>query len=316
MRALVIGADGFAGRWLLRHLAESGDEITAAVGPGYGGAALPGELAPHPLDVRDANAVRTLIVATAPQAIYYLAGVSQPGARDEGGTAISVSVIGAAHALAAAAELEQRPRLLHAGSSHMYGAPDGDRPISEETPLGPQGVYGAAKAATESMLRHLGPAVGVDVIGIRAFNHVGPGQGTAFVVPSLAAQVAGITRGEEAPIIHLGNADVRRDFTDVRDVVRAYRLLAERGQPGEVYNVASGQAVRIGDVVELLAEISGVEVDVRIDPSLVRPEDANVVIGDAGKLRAATGWRPEIPLRQTLKDVLAEAEHAATHRAT
>lgn len=316
MRALVIGADGFAGRWLLRHLAESNDEVTAAVGPRYRGAALPAGVEPHPLDVRDADGVRSLVAKTLPEAIYYLAGVSQPGAREDAATAIGVSVVGAAHVLAAAAGLGGSPRLLHVGSSHVYGYPKDDRPISESAPLRPQGVYGAAKAATESMLLRLAPAVGVDVIGIRAFNHVGPGQAADFVVPSLAVRIAGVSGGERNPTIPVGNPDVRRDFTDVRDVVRAYRLLAERGRPGEVYNVASGRAVRIGDVVALLAEIADVEVEVAVDPTLVRPDDAAIVIGDAGKLRAETGWRPQIPLRHTLVDVLAETGRAVTPRAT
>lgn len=314
MRALVIGADGFAGRWLLRHLLESGDEVTAAVGPRYGGHALPGGLEAHPVDVRDAEAVRAVVATSGPEVIYYLAGVSRAGPRDDLRLALDVSVKGALNVLAGAADLGRRVRLLHVGSSHMYAPPADEKPIPESAPIAPPSIYGAAKAAAEASLLYLAPAAGVDVIAIRAFNHIGPGQAHGFVVPSLARQVIGIRLGEQGPTIRAGNLDARRDFTDVRDVARAYRLASLHGTAGETYNVASGRVVRIREVLDILLGIASVRAEVTIDSRLSRSgEDSATLVGDAGKLMRAVGWRPERSLETTLRDVLgALAESVAT----
>jgi GDP-4-dehydro-6-deoxy-D-mannose reductase len=305
MRALVIGADGFAGRWLLRHLVESGDEVAAAVGPGYGDEALPANLDPLRLDVRDPDGVQRVVTSSQPDVVYYLAGVSRAGARDDLDLAIGISVHGALNTLAAAADLDGPIRLLHVGSSHVYAMPPDETPIDERAAVRPTSVYGAAKAAAESALRYLGAAAGVEVIAVRAFNHIGPGQQAGFVVPSLARQVIEIERGAQEPIIRAGNLDARRDFTDVRDVVRAYRLAAVDGAPGEVYNVASGRPVSVREILARLLELRSVGADIDTDPELSRPgEPTTAMVGDAGKLTALTGWRPEIPIEQSLADVL------------
>ena len=305
MRALVIGADGFAGRWLLRHLIDSGDEVAAAVGPGYGDEALPANLDPLRLDVRDPEGVHRVVTSSQPEVIYYLAGVSQAGARDNLDFAIGISVHGALNTLAAAAHLDAPIRLVHVGSSHMYEVPPNESPIDERAPIRPASIYGAAKAAAESALLYLGAATSIEVIAVRAFNHIGPGQQPGFVVPSLARQVIEIKRGARAPTIRAGNLDARRDFTDVRDVVRAYRLAAVHGSPGDAYNVASGRPVSVGDILARLMELRSVRADIDTDPALSRPgEPTTAMVGDAGKLMALTGWRPEIPIEQTLTDVL------------
>jgi GDP-4-dehydro-6-deoxy-D-mannose reductase len=305
MRALVIGADGFAGRWLLRHLVESGDEVAAAVGPGYGDEALPANLDPLRLDVRDPDGVQRVVTSSQPDVIYFLAGVSRAGARDDLDLAVGISVHGAVNTLVAAAHLNASVRLLHVGSSHSYAMPRNEAPIDERAPIRPTGVYGAAKAAAESALHRLGPVAGVDVIAVRAFNHIGPGQRDGFVVPSLARQVIEIERSAQEPVIRAGNLDARRDFTDVRDVVRAYRLAAVHGAPGETFNVASGRAVSVREVLDCMLGLRSVRADIEQDPRLSRVgEPATAMIGDAGKLTALTGWRPELPLEQSLADVL------------
>ena len=306
MRALVIGADGFAGRWLLRHLVESGDEVAAAVGPGYGAEPLPADLEPLRLDVRDPDGVRRVVTSSQPEVIYYLAGVSRAGARDDLELAVGISVHGALNTLTAAAGLDGPIRLLHVGSSHVYALPPDETPIDEHAPVRPTSVYGAAKAAAESALRYLGAAAGGEVIAVRAFNHIGPGQQGGFVVPSLVRQVIEIERGVREPVIRAGNLDARRDFTDVRDVVRAYRLAALHGVRGEAYNVASGQAVSVQEVLDMLLRLRSVHAEVNRDPELSRAgEPTTAMVGDAGKLSALTGWHPEIPFAQTLADVLA-----------
>lgn len=305
MRALVIGADGFAGRWLLRHLAESGDEVVAAVGPSFSGDALPADREPIRLDVRDRDLVRRVVTSSQPQVIYYLAGVSRAGARDDLDLAIDISVHGALHTLAAAARLQGPVRLLHVGSSHIYAMPRDETPIDEQAPVRPTSVYGAAKAAAESALLHMGPLADVEVIAIRAFNHIGPGQQSGFVVPSLARQVVEIEHGDQEPIIRAGNLDARRDFTDVRDVVRAYRLAALHGAPGETYNVASGRAISVREILDALLQLRSVRAAIDQDPGLSRPgEPTTAMIGDAEALTAMTGWRPEVPIEQSLAEVL------------
>ncbi|MDQ3690380.1 MAG: GDP-mannose 4,6-dehydratase [Chloroflexota bacterium] len=305
MRALVVGADGFAGRWLLRHLVESGDEVAAAVGPGYGDEALPANLDPLRLDVRDPDGVHRVVTSSQPDVIYYLAGVSRAGARDDLDLAIGISVHGALNTLAAAADLDGPIRLVHIGSSHVYATPANEEPIDERAPIQPTSVYGAAKAAAESALQYLGAAAGVEVIAVRAFNHTGPGQQPGFVVPSLARQVIEIERGAKEPIIRAGDLDARRDFTDVRDVVRAYRLAAVHGVPGEAYNVASGRAIRVHEILDELLGLRSVRAEVEQDLTLSRAgEPTTAMVGDAGKLTALTGWRPEITIQQSLVGVL------------
>jgi len=234
-----------------------------------------------------------------------LAGVSRAGARDDLDKAIGISIHGALNTLAAAADVGGPIRLVHVGSSHMYATPPNRTPIDERAPVRPTSVYGAAKAAAESALLHLGPVSDVEVIAVRAFNHIGPGQQAGFVVPSLARQVVEIERGAQEPIVRAGNLDVRRDFTDVRDVVRAYRLVAAHGVAGDVYNVASGRGISVQEILDALLQLRSVRADIDRDPELFRAgESTTAIIGDAGKLTALTGWRAEIPIEQSLADVL------------
>lgn len=303
MRALVVGADGFAGRWLVRHLHASGDEVTGLVGPRYR-RPLEGAARVARVDVREYEPLAAAIAASRPEALYFLAAVSQAGGRERIADAARIGLVGAIHALTACAELGDPVRFLHVSSSHVYGE-GGDGPLTEDSPVRPTSVYGAAKAASERALLTLGPAAGVEVVVARAFNHIGPGQQVGFVVPSLARQVIDIERGAQEPIIRAGNVDVRRDFTDVRDVVRAYRLAAVDGTDGEVYNIASGRAVSVREVLDALLRLRSVHADVERDPDLSRAgEPMSALVGDPGKLTALTGWRPEIPIEQSLADVI------------
>lgn len=306
MRALVLGADGFVGRWLVRHLAGAGDEVHAVVGARYQ-APLSGATGVHQADVRNKAAVAEAVQASLPSAIYYLAGVSQPGQRENLTLALEISVMPPLHLLAAAAELPQPARLLMVGSSHMYTNPDSDLPLDEDAPVGGRTVYGATKAAAEAAAFAVGRAAGVDVIGARPFNHIGPGQTTAFVVPALAGQVAEIAAGLRDGVIRAGSLQARRDFTDVRDVVRAYRLLMEMGEAGTAYNIGSGHAVSIRDVLDRLLAMAGVAATIATDASLLRPNEPPAMVADASRLSRTTGWRPEITLEDSLRDVLNEA---------
>lgn len=290
MRALVTGGHGFVGRWLVDHLEARGDEVTAT-----------GE----EVDVTDADAVREFVAALAPDAVFHLAGQAHVGRSwDAPSRTFAVNALGTLHVLDAVRRLAPMPRVLVVSSAEVYGAVKPDElPLREQSPLRPMSPYAASKVSAEVVAQQAARGYGLPVVIARPFNHIGPGQAPTFVVPALAKRIVDAQR-DGATKIEMGNPEPRRDFTDVRDVVRAYALLVERGEPGEVYNVASGQDVRIGDVAEVLVAAAGGGIEVVTDAVEARPVDVPVLRGDPSKLRAATGWTPQVPLEQTLADVL------------
>ena len=290
MRALVTGGHGFVGGWLRAHLEEQGDEI---VGPEF------------EVDVRDAAALRSALDEARPDAVYHLAALSHVGESwDAPEQTFVVNALGTLHLLEAARALAVPPRLLLVCSAEVYGSVRPEQlPITEDTPLRPMTPYAASKVAAEFLGLQSYLAHQLPVVRVRAFNHVGPGQAPTFVVSSLARQVA-LAEREGGTRLCVGNLTPRRDFTDVRDVVRAYRLLVERGQPGEVYNVCSGRDVAVEELARLMLDRAGLDLEVAVDPELVRPVEVPVVRGDPSKVQAATGWRPLIPLDKTLDDAL------------
>lgn len=306
VRALIVGADGFVGRWLVQHLVESGDEVHGLVGRHFR-PPLHGAVSTQQVDVRDASAVADAVREARPRAVYYLAGVSQPKDRDNLEIAVGVSVVGSLNVLTASASLATPPRILMVGSSHMYASPKDDLPISEDAPLGASSVYGATKAAAEAATLAVATSVGVYVVAARPFNHIGPGQTTSFVVPALAEQIARIAAGASPPNIRAGSLEARRDFTDVRDVVRAYRLMVEKGTAGTAYNIGSGHAISIRDILGRMLAMAGVQAAVSTDDSLLRPAEPMAMVADASRLRRQTGWQPEVGLDQSLRDVVNEA---------
>ena len=301
MRAVVVGADGFAGRWLCRLLASRGDVVTALVGPRYV-APLEGASEVHPVDVREYGALSEVLVSVAPDAVYYLAAVSHAGGRERVLDAVGIGVVGAIHVLMACAEMGRTARMLYVSSAHVYGAGHAG-PIPETAARQPSTVYGAAKAASEQALLALSGAASVEVVIARPFNHVGPGQSAGFLVPSVAAQVRSIQPGARGTV-HLAAGDTVRDLCDVRDVVRAYRLLIEEGDAGGVYNIASGVGVSVRELVDTMLDVAQVEADVVVDQAVQRMGEPSALIGDP-RLMESLGWQREIPLRSTLRDVLA-----------
>jgi GDP-4-dehydro-6-deoxy-D-mannose reductase len=224
---------------------------------------------------------------------------------DEPLRVLQVNVLGTAALLAAARECGTDPRVLVTSSAEVYGAvTDSDRlPLTESSPIAPLTPYAASKLAAEAVVAQAHLGHGQHVITVRPFNHIGPGQAPTFAVPALAKRIVDAERAG-AGAIPVGNLSARRDFTDVRDVVRAYRLLVESGAPGEVYNVCSGRDVSIEEIAKSLLALAAAPLALETDPSLVRAVEVPVLRGDPGKLEDATGWKPEIPLEQTLSDVM------------
>jgi GDP-4-dehydro-6-deoxy-D-mannose reductase len=303
MRAAVTGSAGFVGRHLVPHLRDLGDEVVTVDRTGE-----------PPVDVTDTHRVRDVLRAARPDAVYHLAALSHVG--ESWGAPESVFRVNAAGTLSvlracADAGVE---RVLVVGSADEYGVVDpGEMPITEEAAVRPITPYGASKAAADVLALQTFLGDGLGTLRVRAFNHTGPGQRSTMVVPGLAARIAAAER-DGTRQISIGNLDVVRDMTDVRDVVRAYRLLVERGTPGDAYNVCSGRGVSVRDVAEAMLALSDTSLELVVDPDLVRPVDVPRLVGSPAKLRAATGWEPAIPLERTLADVLDAARRAASMR--
>ena len=218
---------------------------------------------------------------------------------------IDVNVKGAANVLEAIRALPKKPRVLLIGSGEQYGhVREGECPIGEENALRPGNIYAATKVCQDMLGKIYADAYDMDVMMVRAFNHVGPGQHPMFVVASFCKQVAEIEAGLCAPSLKVGNLSAKRDFTDVRDVVRAYTLLLQKGRSGQVYNVGSGKAIAISALLENIVSLSPSEISVEVDASRLRPVDIPVIEADISKLQQDTGWQPEIPLAKTLADTL------------
>lgn len=288
MRAFLTGSSGFVGGWLTAHLVACGDAVTTL--PDDTDLSVPGAAAAH-------------LRAAAPDVVYHLAALTHVGRSWEDPHATyRVNVLGTVELLSAAAALRTPPRCVLVSSAEVYGPGTGE-PIEEDAPYRPVTPYAASKAAAElaGVQAHLGG--GLDVVRVRPFNHIGPGQADSFVVSALARRIVEAERSGGGEIA-VGNLAAARDFTDVRDVVRAYRLLAEHGAAGDVYNVCSGVARPIESLVTLLSGLATTPIGVRVDPSLFRPVDVPVVVGSARRLAELSGWAPTIPLADTLADVL------------
>jgi GDP-4-dehydro-6-deoxy-D-mannose reductase len=300
VKAVVTGARGFVGRHLTDHL----------VARGYAVASLDvGD--DRPVDITDRDAVDHRITQESPDVVYHLAARSHVGASWTDGRELTAVNVDGTRAIVDACARAAVARVVVVGSAEQYGAVEGAiEPIAESTECRPLSPYGASKLAAERVALDAHRERGLGVVCVRAFNHTGPGQSSAFLVPGLAARVVAAERGASDEIT-LGNGTPVRDFSDVRDVVRAYVLLAERGVPGEVYNVCSGHGVQVGDVAARLIGRAARPLRVVTDVELVRAVDVPVSIGDPRKLVSGTGWSPEYSLDDTLDAVLAAARAAS-----
>ncbi len=309
MRALVTGASGFVGGHLVEHLVESGDVVVGLSASGRWPADLAHLERVARIEARDladrGPGLAEWLARKRPEVVYHLAAQANPQASvaDPRGT-WDVNLGGTLNLLEAVRSVGLGSRVVVVGSGVCYGNPGREfLPVSETCPLRPNNPYAASKAAADLLgVQHF-LAHGTPTVMARPFNHAGPRQSPQYVLGGLARQVAAVEAGER-PAVEVGNLDVVRDFTDVRDVVRAYRLLAIQGVPGEIYNVGSGRGTRLADALATLVGLARSSVEVRVDPARVRPVDQPLLVADASKLRAGTGWLPRWSIEQTLADML------------
>ena len=308
VKSLVTGAAGFVGRHLTRHLHDCGQVVSALVHPSEyrEDLVLDGVTAIESADLLDEDALAGALARIEPDEIYHLAAFSNPeSSLKYARQTLETNILGTQNLLEAARQDGRSPRILLVGSAQQYGkVTEDEQPISEEHVQKPLTPYSVSKASQELLGQRYFLSEGLPVFWTRSFNHTGPGQADAYVCSSFARQVAEVERGERPPEIHVGNLAARRDFTDVRDVARAYRAILERGQPGRAYNVCRGEAVAIQEVLDTLIEHSSVAVEVRVDPERYHTLDAPLIFGDATRLREETGWAPEFSLKDTLLDLL------------
>ena len=312
MRALVTGATGFVGKHLIRHLVESGDQVIGVSRSGKWLADAPGmnRLARlEPLDLADVDepTLRDFLQRKQPEAIYHLAAQSNPrrSVDDPRGT-WAINLGGTLNLLESirTAQLSTPPRVLVVSSGVCYGNPAPEfLPVDENCPLRPNNPYAASKAAADLLAIQQFLAHGTAVVIARPFNHAGPGQSDDYVLSSLCKQVALVEAGKLPAVLH-GDLSVVRDFTDVRDIARAYRLLATSGRSGEIYNIGTGRDQSLADMLETLRSLAPVPIETKTDKARLRPVDQPRLLANASKLAAETGWTPKYSMKSTLQDML------------
>ena len=310
MRVLITGLTGFVGSHLADYLVTKSDvELFGTYrwrSRMDGIAHLAGRLQLVECDLRDAMATRRMLQTVSPDRIFHLAAQSYvPTSWLMPAETLLPNVQAQLNLFEGVREFGLGSRIQIAGSSEEYGLvlPD-ELPIREENPLRPLSPYAVSKVAQDLLAYQYWQSYGLHVVRTRGFNHTGPRRGDVFVTSNFAKQIAEIEKGLRPPVVRVGNLDAQRDFTDVRDMVRAYWLALEHGAPGEVYNICSGRAYRIGQVLETLLALAQVEVEVRQDPERLRPSDVPALLGDCSRFQRITGWAPTIPFEVTLKDVL------------
>lgn len=310
MRVLITGVTGFVGSHLAEVLiARGGFEIYGTVrwrSKKDNIAHLGDSINLVECELKDPNSVVRMIDEVRPDWVFHLAAQSfVPTSWNAPADTLQNNIIGQVNLLEAIRRSGIECRIQIAGSSEEYGLVyDDELPISEDNPLRPLSPYAVSKVAQDMMGYQYFKSYGLDIVRTRAFNHTGPRRGEVFVTSNFAKQIAEIEAGKREPVLEVGNLAARRDFTDVRDVVKAYIRVLEIGEPGEVYQVCSGKAYSICQVVEMLTALSSKEIKVIQDPARMRPSDVPVLLGTYEKLARVSGWRPDIPFEKTLEDLL------------
>jgi GDP-4-dehydro-6-deoxy-D-mannose reductase len=311
MRALITGITGFAGSHLAEYLLAEHPEVEVWGTYRWRSrmdniAHLEGKITLVECELRDAVAVSGVLDKARPDYIFHLAAQSfVPTSWIAPNETLVTNITAQVNLFEAVRSLGLDPVIQLACSSEQYGLvlPD-EVPIKETNPLRPLSPYAVSKVAQDLLGYQYFQSYGLKAVRTRGFNHTGPRRGHVFVTSNFCNQVAAIELGQREPVIRVGNLDAIRDFTDVRDMVRAYWLAVTRGKPGEVYNIASGVGIRVGDMLDKVISLARVEVKIETDPARLRPSDVEILIGDASKFRADTGWEPRIPFTQTIADLL------------
>ena len=308
MNALITGAGGFVGSHLCAYLLRHTDwQMVGTVYP------APVESQPPETrlrltyaDLRDPEGVRALVDQVQPDYVFHLAAQAfVPASLADPWDTLENNIRAQLNLLEAVRNSGREARVLVIGSNEEYGAPRPEElPQTEESPLRPNNPYAVSKVAQDMLGLQYYLAYGMPVVRVRPFNHTGPGQSSRFVAPAFASQIARIEAGLQEPVMRVGNLEAARDFSDVRDIVRGYYLAVTQGEPGEVYNLASGRAHSIEGLLKTLLSFTDVEIKVETDPARYRPVDVPEVYGSAAKFHRKTGWEPEIPFEQTLHDTL------------
>jgi GDP-4-dehydro-6-deoxy-D-mannose reductase len=309
MRALITGAAGFVGGHLASHLLEKRYGVAGLVLPQEardGVSSLPDDVEIIESDILDADSLVRAFTRFEPEAVFHLAAFSNPqGSWAESKRTLETNILGSHNVLQAAVETALRPRVLLVGSSQQYGlVPEKEQPIPEARSQEPRSPYAVSKASQEILGRQFFLSEELPVMMTRSFNHTGPGQAPSYVCSSFARQIAEIESALREPEIRVGNLSAKRDFSDVRDIVRAYVRIIESGVPAEPYNVCRGEAYSIQRILDLLLGLTDVEIRVEVDEVRYHAADAPLMLGDNSRLRNGLGWEPRYSLKETLSDVL------------
>jgi GDP-4-dehydro-6-deoxy-D-mannose reductase len=311
MRVLITGITGFAGSHLADFIIAEHPEVeifgTHRWRSRYDNIKhLQNDIQLVETELRDYSSVYRALAMCRPDAIFHLAAQSYvPTSWTAPSDTLSTNIIGQTNLFEAVRDLGLDPVIQIAGSSEEYGLvlPD-EVPITEDNPLRPLSPYAVSKVAQDMLAYQYFKSYGLRTIRTRGFNHTGPRRGDVFVTSNFAKQIVQIELGHGEPVIRVGNLDAQRDFTDVRDMVRAYWLAVRQGEPGEVYNLSSGVTITIRELLDRLLALSQSEVRIEIDPERLRPSDVEILLGDSTKFKDQTGWEPQIPFDQTLQDLL------------
>lgn len=311
MRALITGITGFAGSHLAEYLLEHQPDVEVFGtrrwrSPMENVAHLEGSVTFLEMDMADYNSVHNVLEKVRPDFIFHLAAQSfVPTSWSAPVSTFETNISGQINIFEAVRRLDIDPVIQIACSSEEYGLvhPD-ETPITEENPLRPLSPYAVSKVSQDYLGYQYFQSYGIKAIRTRGFNHTGPRRGDVFVTSNFAKQLARIKAGLDEPVIRVGNLDAVRDFTDVRDTVRAYWLAVNKAKPGEVYNICSGTGITIRELLDRLIAMAEVEVTIEQDPERMRPSDVEILLGDCSKFQRDTGWEPKIPFDQTLRDIV------------
>jgi len=312
MRVLIVGIAGFAGRYLARELEALGHEVWGTVRSAPPAAPRFERWPTVRCDVTDPTTIGEALERVEPDGIVLLAGLSfAPEANRDPAAAYRVHALGTAHLLGEVARCNSKIRVVVVTSGQIYGAAaENEMPLGEASALHPTSAYATSKAAADAIAAAWSTSYGGSIVRVRPFNHTGPGQRPEFVCPDFARQVARVARGVSEPVIEVGNIDVVRDFSDIRDIVRGYAAALVHGRSGEVYNLCSGVGTSVRDVLTSLCDLAQIRPEIRVNVDRQRKAESRVFLGSPRKAEVELGWRPEIPLRKTLADLLEAAlEH-------